>query len=357
MILKKPQNVSWYLSPFKVIIKLFARLSVSACILIIIACGKGIENDNDTEYRQYMREFVQAISEYAKGINPGFIIIPQNGIELITESGNEDDPIAIEYLDAIDGVGQEDLLYGYNSDNVATPMSVRYYLATFLDIAEINGVEVLATNYCWDHYNIGNSYEECAVKGYISFAAPERDLNVIPDYPDPIFNKNAENILNLTNARNFLYLLNPESYENKYDFICDLQNTNYDLLIIDAFFEDTSGIPQWYESSEINSLKNKHDGGSRLVIAYMSIGEAESYRYYWNEDWDSDHNGHPDEGAPAWLAEENPNWEGNYKVRYWDPEWQNVITGNDSSYVKHIIDIGFDGVYLDIIDAFEYFED
>lgn len=35
--------------------------------------------------------------------------------------------------------------------------------------------------------------------------------------------------------------------------------------------------------------------------------------------------------------------------------WQAIIYGNDNSYLKKIIDAGFDGVYLDIIDAFEYF--
>lgn len=33
-----------------------------------------------------------------------------------------------------------------------------------------------------------------------------------------------------------------------------------------------------------------------------------------------------------------------------------IIYGNNNSYVKKILDAGFDGVYLDIIDAFEYFE-
>jgi len=44
-------------------------------------------------------------------------------------------------------------------------------------------------------------------------------------------------------------------------------------------------------------------------------------------------------------------------VQYWDTEWQEIIYGNSESYLKKIIDAGFDGVYLDIIDAFEYFED
>ena len=104
-------------------------------------------------------------------------------------------------------------------------------------------------------------------------------------------------------------------------------------------------------------LKTKKKGSSRLVIAYMSIGEAETYRYYWHKSWDNNGDGRADPGAPDWLTEENPDWEGNYKVHYWDPGWQSIIFGNDNSYLKSIIDRGFDGVYLDIIDAFGYFEE
>ncbi len=80
----------------------------------------------------------------------------------------------------------------------------------------------------------------------------------------------------------------------------------------------------------------------------MSIGEAEDYRYYWNTSWTSN--------PPDWLAAENPDWPGNFKVQYWHQDWQDIIFGNNNSYSKKIIDAGFDGVYLDIIDAFEFFE-
>jgi cysteinyl-tRNA synthetase len=101
-------------------------------------------------------------------------------------------------------------------------------------------------------------------------------------------------------------------------------------------------------ADDVATLKTKANGGNRLVIAYMSIGEAENYRYYWKSEWETN--------PPSWLAEENLYWLGNYKVRYWDKDWQNIIYGNDDSYLKKILDVGFDGVYLDIIDAFEYFE-
>ena len=113
---------------------------------------------------------------------------------------------------------------------------------------------------------------------------------------------------------------------------------------MDCFFNDDI-----FSSDEINQLRQKSNGGKRLVISYMSIGEAENYRYYWNDNWLTN--------PPEWLKEENPDWEGNYKVAYWEKEWQDIIYGNDNSYLKKIVDAGFDGVYLDIIDAFEYFED
>jgi len=112
---------------------------------------------------------------------------------------------------------------------------------------------------------------------------------------------------------------------------------------MDLFFDDVS-----FTSTEIEALKIKENGGTRLVISYMSIGEAEDYRYYWNDSWNNN--------KPEWLDRENPDWEGNYKVRYWVKEWQNIIYGNESSYIYKIIMAGFDGIYLDIIDAFEYFE-
>ena len=42
-------------------------------------------------------------------------------------------------------------------------------------------------------------------------------------------------------------------------------------------------------------------------------------------------------------------------MRYWNAEWQDVVFGNDDAYLDRIIAAGFDGVYLDIIDAYEYY--
>jgi cysteinyl-tRNA synthetase len=315
-------------------------------ILFFISCSDDDEENpdyGDVDFRQEMRDFVIGISQYAKTENANFVVIPQNGQELVTLNGEEDYSPVGTYLNAIDGVGREDLFYGYNEDNVATHVSEKDYMVSFLDVCENNNVEVLTTDYCWTESNMDDSYAQNAAKGYISFAAPDRELNVIPDYPTTPYNVNSNDISTLSDAKNFLYLLNPDAFTTKQGFIDAISETNYDVIIIDCFFDEVL-----LTASDVLQLQVKKNGGSRLVISYMSIGEAEDYRYYWQSEWNST--------KPIWIEAENPDWEGNYKVRYWETDWQNIIYGNSNAYLDKILNSGFDGVYLDIIDAFEYFE-
>jgi cysteinyl-tRNA synthetase, unknown class len=134
------------------------------------------------------------------------------------------------------------------------------------------------------------------------------------------------------------------------DFLYQLQNldltaigdTAYDLVVMDysADGDDASA----FTAGQLSTLKNS-PGGDKIVLAYMSIGEAENYRFYWQDGWTT--------GTPSWLDAENPDWGGNYKVHYWDPAWQTIIF----SYTDRLLDAGFDGAYLDIIDAYEYYAD
>lgn len=116
-----------------------------------------------------------------------------------------------------------------------------------------------------------------------------------------------------------------------------------DLIVIDYSFDGTAS--RVLSASQVATLKVKPDGTRRIVLAYFSIGEAEDYRFYWQPGWNS--------YRPAWLLEENPEWDGNYDVRYWSPEWQSILYGSPSSYLDRIISAGFDGIYLDRVDAFE----
>ena len=159
----------------------------------------------------------------------------------------------------------------------------------------------------------------------------------------------------------------------------------FDLLVVD---ETLDGAKRPERRAEVlKSLKRKPDGTRRLVLAYLSIGEAEDYRRYWNKAWvgvppppalaspvaeapslagTSAHarplTGAPPSGkplrqptaaAPAWLGDENGDWRGNFRVRFWDESWQALMLGSEGAALDRLIAEGFDGVYLDRADVYQ----
>jgi cysteinyl-tRNA synthetase len=95
-----------------------------------------------------------------------------------------------------------------------------------------------------------------------------------------------------------------------------------------------------------------------VVLAYLPIGQAEDHRGYWRDEW-VDGAGVPIPGvAPGWLGSAVSDEAGRYRVRYWHRAWKDLLFGTtrgaNKSALDRIIDQGFDGVYLDAIDAYEF---
>jgi cysteinyl-tRNA synthetase len=126
-----------------------------------------------------------------------------------------------------------------------------------------------------------------------------------------------------------------------------IAQTKFDLAVID--YSADGSDDKRFSAAQIKSLRES-PARRKIVLSYLSIGEAEDYRWYWKRAWKPAPDGKPPADAPSWLGPEDPDWHGNYKVRYWDPAWQAIVR----QYVDKIIATGFDGVYLDIIDAYEF---
>lgn len=147
----------------------------------------------------------------------------------------------------------------------------------------------------------------------------------------------------------YAYVLQAEELgETREDAVTALATSSRDWIIVDPSY--TPGPEGRWKADELTRIRTARPG--RKVLAYLSIGEAEDYRPYWQSTWDEQKDGTPDAGAPVWLLTENPNWKGNYRVRFWAPEWQALILAE----VDRIAGQGFDGIFLDIVDAFERFE-
>ena len=149
--------------------------------------------------------------------------------------------------------------------------------------------------------------------------------------------------------KSMAYVLQADKLGRKQaDAVAKLAACGRDLVVLDySHGGDADG--KW-TGEQIRTIRAGKPG--RKVVAYLSIGEAEDYRGYWKKEWDRNRDGRPDEGAPDFLCAANPDWAGNYRVKYWQSPWQEIIL----RYLDEIVAQGFDGVYMDIVDAFETFE-
>ncbi len=307
--------------------------------------GENNSAGKNIDYREEMRQFVQRISARAKTRNPKFYVIPQNALPLITLDGKPDGTLAVKYMSSVDGQGIEELFYGHEKTGMRSSPKITRYMLPYIERLKTHDKKILVVDYVVSMSQAEESRNLSKEKGFTSFQG-QPQLATIPPWK---FDTRLCRVTDLHHVQNFLYLLNPSGFRDRAAYLRALGKTNHDLLIIDAFFWGSPLTP-----AEVEGLKRKRSGEKRLVVAYMSIGEAEDYRYYWEESWKHE--------PPAFLEEENPRWRGNYKVKYWMKEWQHIICGEpgddgfSSTYLGKIMQAGFDGVYLDLLDAAFYFE-
>jgi cysteinyl-tRNA synthetase len=148
----------------------------------------------------------------------------------------------------------------------------------------------------------------------------------------------------------------------------ELAASEYDMLVLEPTCTDWSSDDRGFDTSRmVESLKDSKAGDGihrKLVLAYIDIGEAEDWRWYWtwSNGWEP---GEPfPEDWPGFILAPDPDgWEGDYPVAYWDPAWKDIIiygrdtetaAGRDyTSVLDEVLEHGFDGVYLDWVEGYE----
>jgi cysteinyl-tRNA synthetase len=138
-------------------------------------------------------------------------------------------------------------------------------------------------------------------------------------------------------------------WDSVQDFLYQLQHADPDRIGGTAFDLAVVTLSTTGNSPDVIPALKNSPGGPKIVLCYMSIGQSENYRWYWQPEWEKN--------PPSWLDEPDGVWAGDHWVRYWDPEWQRIIYGTPESYLDRILALGFDGVYLDRVDAYWYYQD
>ena len=312
----------------------FAWAVITLTVGVFCSCGGGETNTN--EYPEEMQQFVEDISYYARSYceKPDFIIIPQNGAELAFNGTDMDEGVRTSYIEAIDGIGIEELFYNGSLD-------VDYERLEMLDLLRTKEKIIMVADFVDDNNNLEDARYRSENKDFIAFprSSDNYHYRLIPELISP----NNNNINTLSEAQNYLYLISTENFDSKEEMISEIEKTNYDVVLIDLFFEGEELQP-----GDIERLKTKANEGKRLVISYISIGSLETFRYYWKQELGG--------RRPSWAPKRYEGYDDEYWVKFWNPKWQSIIFGNDDSYIKKIIDAGFDGAYLDNVEAYYFLE-
>ena len=301
-------------------------------------------------YRSFMRDIVMDLSTYARGRNPKFVVVTRPGFDLLTWSRREFDLEDVKHdrtaklaPDAIVPVGAPMRRYIQSIDGVVlngqfcAPLRVPH---DEIDAMQKQGVKMLAIDHCLNGDAAAAGIKNAISSNIVAHLDTDSDdvFAKIPQRrPSP---ENSANVETLNVAKNMLVMLDSRGYASKEEWLAALAATNYDVVVTDAFYKGNQALT----AAEVRSLKFKQIGARRLVLARMNVGYAEDERYYWERDWKI--------GAPTWIKALGPERPGTYVVEFWNPAWKAIV----GKYFAGIMDLGFDGVVLDGIEAYRRFE-
>lgn len=300
------------------------------------------------DYREEMRQFIQSLATFARRQKRDFVIIVQNALDLLTKAEDGDvlkQAPARTYMRAINGVLVEGISYGRKRFGAATPPERQKKMLALIDQAKRARLKVLAVDYTADRAAVDKAYTFDGKKGFIPFVANAKgqDLNAIPSYPRLPYKENPKSILSMGAVKNFAWIQDSSAFGLEAEYALAMHKNNFDALITGVFH----GLNPLSRKA-VETLKYKHLGARRLVLAHINIGAAASYQYYWKAHWQ--------EGSPRWINAPVAGNPDQYYVEYWQPEWQKIVTGDAMSYIYGVIRQGYDGVVLDGAEAYRFWE-
>lgn len=154
-----------------------------------------------------------------------------------------------------------------------------------------------------------------------------------------------------------------------------IKRSSNTLWVID--YSESGEDKDRFTPKDLADFKNKNN----IIISYFCLGEAEKTRYYfkditrdifitrndinlglpYNKDYRNyvminDRSGRPYEI----LTRANDEYVDNFPIKYWNTQWNQMLSETTAqfgkSYLARIMDSNFDGIYLDTVDAFEYYD-
>ena len=364
-------------------------------------------------YRDHWRSVVMELSNYAKTRNPKFVILVRVGAELLVRGDREvqwdevQDPTGINYdkrlplgapirpyIKAIDGVVFNNIYCGDTAfENKPLDDLIKFRLADDEKIvqdlrvgverpapaieqgpysndphaemkraAEIRRLAdledhrrralramaalrtfnrpILSIENCPTQAAADNAVRAADRDHVLTFAAMQDPmLDVLPKNR-PV-HENANPVTSISQMKTWLVNTKGDKFGGREDWLSALTKTNYDAVVVDVGWRGVD----LFNKADISRLKYKSLGGPRLVLAEMPMGRAFDWRWYWQKDWTA--------GNPPFLFAVDKSEPGAFVVDPLSPQWLEIL----GKYIAGLMDLGFDGVMMDDIDTYLWFED
>lgn len=306
-------------------------------------------------YRDQMRNNVIMLSRYAKGRNANFEILVHDSRDLMRKGlweyhldGYNNarkqgiDAADPSFLAKLRDMKPEEETVGTSANDYLKNIDaivLNNYFCSKQDFAPSDNLKLISIDYCPTDETFDEAIQESVGRNALMYGFNNPQYAFKNTKNQVIINENAVNINNIGEAQNILFLLDSSLYQDRFAYLQDIRNSNFDVIVISPFYK---GEPLSIE--EIHSLKFKKNGTTRRIIAAFNIAETDDGKYYWKQGWKI--------GSPSWLKRLSFVDPQGIIVEYWNKEWQKII----SNYFKGIVDSGFDGAFLTGLENHKYFE-
>ncbi|MBI4182840.1 MAG: hypothetical protein HY521_02445 [Proteobacteria bacterium] len=313
--------------------------------------------DPPQDFAQAMRDFIARLRGIAQQAKPGFPVMVMSDLGIFARRvENNAEPVAdskyilprpapekrrsveidASFVDKADGLVIRGLHYGFDRFGEATPAEERSDLLRIVDRAKEQGRPVLVIEQTASPQAVDDALKKDAALGLVPFVKsyPGAAFDRLPPYPQRPFRENAKSVLGFKDTENFLALFDIGRFASGVQLVETLGATNFDLLILGT--RHGSG---YLTREEVEALKLKKLGALRPVFGYLPIAVAREGAFYWRKEWA--------ERPPEWIQEPDADTPGGHRVRYWRADWQQIVFTTTRSFLKAILDVGFNGVLLD----------